>query len=382
MAMASTSQGSASPTGIGALVRQVAIGLTVVSVLLCTIVGSSILTLQEGVQRTAQGATATAYPTFAPTQTNAASPTTSWTATATATEPPTAVPTETNTPKPGETPPTPLPATATATATATETPLATATPDCPPPAGWVLYVVQPGDTLTRLAWIHGTSVAAIVQANCLDSALIYTRQALYLPPVPVLPTATPTRCVAYPPAGWVPYTVQAGDTLYSLAQARGTTVVQIRDANCLPGYVIQAGQNLYLPPPLPTATPTWTYVPTATITPTLTPTATQTVEPTVTGTVTATVEPPTATPTASPTVTGTVEPTATATETVEPTATVTDTVEPTVEATPTATETTPAPTPTETATPTATVTETPTTLPTKTPTATPTTTPTKAGGGS
>lgn len=377
MGMASTSQGSTGSAGFGALMRQAAIGLTVVSVLLCTIVGSSILTLQEGRQRTAQGATATAtaYPTFAPTQTSAALPTISWTPTATATEPPTAAPTETNTPKPGETPPTPLPATATPTATATGTPLATTTPDCPPPAGWVLYAVQPGDTLTRLAWIHGTSVAAIVQGNCLPSALIYTRQTLYLPPIAVLPTATPTRCVAYPPAGWGSYTVQAGDTLYGLAQARGTTVVAIISANCLPGYVIQAGQNLYLPPPLPTATPTWTYVPTATITPTVIPTATQTVEPTVTGTVTATVEPPTATPTASPTVTGTVEPTATATETVEPTATVTATLEPTVEATPTPTET-------ATATATPTVTGTPTTPPTKTPTATPTATPTEASSGS
>ena len=113
MDMASTPRGPTGPAGIGTLMRQIAVGLTVISVLLCTIVGSSILTLQEGRQRTAQGATATAtaYPTFAPTQTNTASPAASWTPTATATEPPTVAPTETNTPKPGETPPTPLPAT-------------------------------------------------------------------------------------------------------------------------------------------------------------------------------------------------------------------------------------------------------------------------------
>jgi LysM repeat protein len=51
-----------------------------------------------------------------------------------------------------------------------------------------------------------------------------------------------------PPAGWVAYTVQNGDSLGVLAQQTNVTAQQIATANCLANPdVIEAGQVIYLP---------------------------------------------------------------------------------------------------------------------------------------
>lgn len=67
-------------------------------------------------------------------------------------------------------------------------------------------------------------------------------------------TASPQTITCQVPQGWVMYTVQRNDTLSSLSQSTGTSVVQIQAANCLFDTLIFAGQSLYLPfiPPLPT----------------------------------------------------------------------------------------------------------------------------------
>lgn len=152
--------------------------------------------------------------------------------------------------------------------TRTRTPIPTRTPTAPPatcnpPWGWTIYIVQPGDTLTRLAQLTSTTVSQIMQANCLQTTVLYVGQRLYLPAV-LYPTATPPPTCG-PPANWVIYIVQAGDTLYSLAQRTGTTVEAIRQANCLTSNTIWIGQRLYLPTlPQATAAPSSTPVPTAT----------------------------------------------------------------------------------------------------------------------
>src|SRR5512133_1005051 len=82
------------------------------------------------------------------------------------------------------------------------------------------------------------------------------------------PTLEPTRC--QPPSGWSQYTVQAGDTLESLAAQAGLTVENLTTANCLRSPSLPVGSIVYLPvvnttptetvpPPLPTI-PTTTSV--------------------------------------------------------------------------------------------------------------------------
>ena len=59
--------------------------------------------------------------------------------------------------------------------------------------------------------------------------------------------ATPaTACVA--PAWWVAYTIEAGDTLESLAAARGVLPEELIVANCLAGPELPAGLVIALPP--------------------------------------------------------------------------------------------------------------------------------------
>jgi LysM repeat protein len=69
----------------------------------------------------------------------------------------------------------------------------TSTPvPCGPLPGWVIYVVQSGDSLFRLALKTGTTVAQVQRANCLGNTTgIHAGQALYLPFIPVPPTLPP-----------------------------------------------------------------------------------------------------------------------------------------------------------------------------------------------
>jgi LysM repeat protein len=131
----------------------------------------------------------------------------------------------------------------------TPTPTPSATPCPSPPAGWVPYTVKAGDTLSELAMQTGVDQERILEVNCLTSSELLAGQVLALPPMP-----TPTPCGTVP-AGWVPYTVQPGDTLFGLASRAGVSQEQVMQVNCLTSPQLQVGQDLYLPP-LPTPTPT------------------------------------------------------------------------------------------------------------------------------
>jgi LysM repeat protein len=105
------------------------------------------------------------------------------------------------------------------------------------------YTVQSGDTLYSLARRHGTTVAAIVQANNLpDPNNIRIGQELIIPTVGTGSPPTASGTTTY-------HIVQPCDTLYSLARRYGTTVEAIvqtnnlSDPNC-----IRVGQSLIIPP--------------------------------------------------------------------------------------------------------------------------------------
>ena len=145
-----------------------------------------------------------------------------------ATEPvgtPTTVPQATETPLLAS--PTP-----TATLVATPIPSPTATPAV------TVHVVAYLETLYSIAQVYGVSWEALAEANGLSYPYwIYVGQELVIPRVGEVT----------PVAGQV-YVVGYGDTLFSIAQAYGTSVEALAEANGLTyPYTIYVGQRLVIP---------------------------------------------------------------------------------------------------------------------------------------
>lgn len=65
--------------------------------------------------------------------------------------------------------------------------------NCFPQTNWPVYVVVPGDTLSRIAERINATTAQLAQANCLSNpGLIYVGQRLYVPALPPAATVAPT----------------------------------------------------------------------------------------------------------------------------------------------------------------------------------------------
>lgn len=140
-----------------------------------------------------------------------------------------------------------------------------------------------------------------------------------------LHTSTPTLQTCIPPAGWVIYTVQLGDTLFSISLIVGVNVAKLQEANCLgTSTSIWVGQQIYIPYAIViTKTSTITPVPSLTSTntpiPSPSPSNTAVFHATETSTPTdVTIPTATATPTATSTSTVTAVPTSTPTSTKTP----------------------------------------------------------------
>ena len=76
---------------------------------------------------------------------------------------------------------------------ATETPKPVITDSCGAPAGWILYTVKQGDTLSSLSRVLGVTIAQLQSANCMGSSTqLYLGTSIYVPfTPPVIKTATP-----------------------------------------------------------------------------------------------------------------------------------------------------------------------------------------------
>ena len=229
--------------------RQVFLGIVIALASIGLIFGVFSLSLVEGNISTNLAPTHTLTPTISPTL----QPFTR------SVDSPTPSPTLTLTPA--------LTSTPSWTPTSTPSPIPSPT-NCPPPVGWLPYVVQSGDTLDKIATRYHSSVATLQQANCLLTTELLPGKILYVPPVP---TQTPVPCGR--PSGWVGYVVQPGDTLYRLSQAYGISVGELQRANCMgSSTLLRVGQTLYVPPWAPhTPTPTIPGVIPPTATPTITP---------------------------------------------------------------------------------------------------------------
>ena len=111
------------------------------------------------------------------------------------------------------------------------------------------YIVQPGDTLYRIAMQNNTTVDAIKTLNNLTNNILKIGQKLLIPGIEVI--GIPTTDVNY--------SVKAGETLYSIAKKFNTTVDKIKQLNNLLTDNLSIGQNLKLP------ITDYTEVPTSTI---------------------------------------------------------------------------------------------------------------------
>jgi LysM repeat protein len=140
------------------------------------------------------------------------------------------------------------------------------TPTPPPTGGTSTYVVQPGDTLSRIAVRFGTTVQELAVLNNLSNPnLIYAGQTLKIPgegPPPVTPPPT-TPPPTTPPPSTGTYVVKPGDTLSSIAVRFGTTVQELAALNGITNInLIYVGQVLKVPggssggTPPPTQPPT------------------------------------------------------------------------------------------------------------------------------
>ena len=111
----------------------------------------------------------------------------------------------------------------------------------PPPGGsTTIHIVQPGETLFRIALRYNTTVEAIAQANGISNPwFIYPGQQLT---VPLGPTGS------VPPSPRRTYVVQPGDTLSAIALRFNTTVETLMVLNNLSNAnLLHPGQVLQLP---------------------------------------------------------------------------------------------------------------------------------------
>lgn len=95
-----------------------------------------------------------------------------------------------------------------------------------------IYVVQPGDSLYKIANNYGVSVDNLKSYNGLSSNLLSIGQVLKIPDTNMNQEI---------------YTVQAGDNLYHIARMHQTTVDAIMQANNLTSNLLSVGQKLIIP---------------------------------------------------------------------------------------------------------------------------------------
>jgi LysM repeat protein len=118
-------------------------------------------------------------------------------------------------------------------------------------------------TLTPLLSGPTSTVTLLVPSSTVAATITPTRtpspSATNTSTLTLTPTLAPSLAVCIPQYSWPVYFTRAGDTLFSLALATGSTVAELMLANCLSSDLIHAGQPLYVPR-LPVEPPTFTPV--------------------------------------------------------------------------------------------------------------------------
>ncbi|WP_348029831.1 LysM peptidoglycan-binding domain-containing protein [Aciduricibacillus chroicocephali] len=119
------------------------------------------------------------------------------------------------------------------------------------------YVVQAGDSLSKIAYGHGLSIDELMKLNNLSTTLIRPGQTLKIvgtgvaqsdKPVQVTPTKpnVENKPATPQPTQGTAYTVVSGDTLSGIASKTGITVAVLKSLNNLSSDIIYVGQKLTL----------------------------------------------------------------------------------------------------------------------------------------
>ena len=131
-------------------------------------------------------------------------------------------------------------------------------PAAPETADNGTYIVKSGDTLSRIAREHGITISAIKTANNLSSDLINLGQSLKIPGKSgnsaaqadenTVAASDDINKLLRPEENYGVYTVERGDTLYSLSRDFFTTPAEIQRLNQLgKSTSIRPGQDLVVP---------------------------------------------------------------------------------------------------------------------------------------
>jgi LysM repeat protein len=108
-------------------------------------------------------------------------------------------------------------------------------PTATPEPAYRMHTVAWGDTVLDIAMLYGVSIDELRELNGIADNAIYIGQVLKIPAQNV-------------PAGAQQYTVQYGDSLYSIATAFGIDLEDLMQANNMTnGYYLQVGQTLVIP---------------------------------------------------------------------------------------------------------------------------------------
>ena len=160
------------------------------------------------------------------------------------------------TPTPTETH-TPRPPTATPTVTLTSAPTLT-----PTPSGPIVYIVEPGDTLSSIAEKFGVEIVLLMALNDItDPNQLFVNIKITIPESgSLLPTKTPLPENLIPGQN-IEYQIQPGDTLETIAAEFNSTAEAIAELNGIEDpNSIGVGQIILVPVNIATPTPTFTPV--------------------------------------------------------------------------------------------------------------------------
>ena len=160
--------------------------------------------------------------------------------------------------------PTTSPTTQPTTQPSVTVPVVNPTPGVPTrtPSATFTLTLTPTSCLFPAGWLpytvqNGDSLAGLASEYKKTSAELGAANCLS-----AATDVTPGQVIHLPPAlvpthtpipcgasnSWVAYVVQPGDTLYRLSQSYGITVAALQKANCLTGTLIRVGQTLRVPP--------------------------------------------------------------------------------------------------------------------------------------